>query len=58
MPDDDIEVLVYSKEFDRFHLAHRDDAEWISDAGDLLIAISHWMEPIPPTSSYKLMPRP
>jgi hypothetical protein len=49
LPDDDIEVLVYSKEFDQFHLAHHDDeSEWISDAGDLLIAISHWMDLIPP----------
>ena len=51
MPDDDIEVLVYSKEFDRFNLAHHDDSDWISDAGDLLIAISHWMEPVPPETS-------
>lgn len=49
MPDDDIEVLVYTEEFDRLYLAYHDDSEWISDEGFTLNGITHWMEVVPPS---------
>jgi hypothetical protein len=55
MPDDDIEVLVYTESGVVWLASHDSDCGWIEAAMHLprIINVTHWMDVIPPASSLK-----
>lgn len=50
LPDDDIEVLAYSKERDEFFLAFQEGGSWHSPRG---MVVTHWKDLIPPEDGQK-----
>ena len=49
MPDDEIEVLVFSRNTEIVNLAYHEDDRWIDSKECMEIGgVTHWMEVIPP----------